>query len=271
MSNQDDIEALIEVMARLRDRTSGCPWDMEQDFKSIAPYTIEEAYEVADAIDAGDMSRLKDELGDLLFQVVYHARLAQEDDHFDFGDVTRAVSEKMIARHPHVFGDQVIEDAEAQTQAWEAQKARERAAKGQGDGTRTSALDDLPINLPALLRALKLQKRAARVGFDWSEITDVTAKIREEIGEVAEELAASKGELSEGLKDEFGDLLFVMVNLARHLSLDPEDALRRANHQFERRFRAIEDRLASEGKTAEQSSLEEMEILWRQIKDEEKA
>ena len=199
MSNQDDIEALMEIMRRLRDPEGGCPWDIEQDFKTIAPYTVEEAYEVADAIDAGDMDRLKDELGDLLFQVVYHAQMAKEQASFDFDDVTRGISAKMISRHPHVFGDKVIETADAQTEAWETRKAEERAAKGE---ERTSALDDVPLGLPSLLRAEKLQKRAARVGFDWTDISSVTDKVLEEIGEVSEEIAAGKGQVTEELKDE---------------------------------------------------------------------
>lgn len=261
------LETLLSIMARLRDPDGGCPWDVEQDFASIAPYTVEEAYEVADAIDRGDMDGLMDELGDLLFQVVFHAQMAAEEDLFDFDAVAARVAEKMIRRHPHVFGDGTVKTAEEQTEAWEDIKAKERAAGGK---QRESALDGLPVALPALLRALKLQKRAARVGFDWADVADVQAKIEEEIGELSEALSEAKGESTDDVREEFGDLLFVMVNLARHLDIDPEDALRRANAKFERRFRTVEDRLADQGKTPEESDLSEMDALWDAVKRDEK-
>ena len=252
------IAELIAVMARLRDRDKGCPWDIEQTFATIAPYTIEEAYEVADAIAQGDMAALQDELGDLLFQVVYHSRMAEEDGAFVFDDVASGITAKMIRRHPHVFGATEIASAEAQTGAWEALKARERAAKG-----AESVLAGLPIALPALTRALKLQNRAARVGFDWPDLAPVFAKLQEEVGELQAELAQAD---ADRLEDEVGDILFVMANVARHLKVDPEKALRRANAKFERRFQFIEQALAEMGKTPSDSSLEEMDGLWDRAK-----
>ena len=258
------LDDLIEIMARLRHPEAGCPWDMEQDFKSIAPYTIEEAYEVADAIARRDMDSLKDELGDLLFQVVYHARMAEEDGLFAFSDVADAISAKMIRRHPHVFGDAVVEDSEAQTASWEAIKATERQAKGTGD--LPSVLDQVPTALPAMKRAEKLQKRAARVGFDWPDAAQVIDKIREEIGELETEINDDAPQ--DRLEDELGDLLFAVVNLARKVKVEPGSALRQTNLKFEARFRFIERMLAAEGRTTEDASLGEMEGLWQRAKTE---
>ena len=249
-------------MARLRDRDTGCPWDVEQDFSTIAPYTIEEAYEVADAIERNDMAELKEELGDLLLQVVFHAQMADEAGHFDFDDVTNTISEKMVRRHPHVFAD-----AELTAGAWEAHKEAERHEKSD---MPPSALDGVALALPALLRAVKLQKRAARVGFDWSDAKDILAKLREELGELTDELTPDFEQNRDALIDEFGDVLFVYANLARHLDIDPEQALRGTNAKFERRFREVEQRLVKQGKTAKDASLDEMEALWIAIKREEK-
>lgn len=254
---------LVEIMRRLRDPATGCPWDIEQDFATIAPYTIEEAYEVADAIDRQAWGELRGELGDLLFQAVYHAQMADEAGHFDFGAVVRDIADKMVARHPHVFGDESRDkSADQQTRDWEAQKARERAARARG-----GVLDDVALGLPALLRALKLQKRAARVGFDWPSTDEVVAKIIEESRELAE---AKDGGDPAALAEEMGDLLFVMANLARHLDIDPEDALRAANAKFTRRFRFIEAELAKLGRSPDQSDLAEMDALWNAAKAAEK-
>ncbi|MEE8371180.1 MAG: nucleoside triphosphate pyrophosphohydrolase [Sphingomonadales bacterium] len=350
------MEKLIKIMARLRDPDGGCPWDLEQDFKTIAPYTIEEAYEVAEAIDAGDRAALRDELGDLLFQVVYHARLAEEEGAFTFDDVVTAISEKMIRRHPHVFAKGSIADAEAQTAAWEDQKASERDVRDTDEPV--SILDDVPSALPSLLRAEKLQKRAARVGFDWPEISNVVDKLREELGEIAEAIADNSGTaktagagdeqatvklgtdeatvkldddettvklgadpatvkldddaatvklgtgtafevvddepiavklgadaIIEGpstdrviaepgtdrVMEELGDFLFAAANLARHLKLNPEEALRRANRKFINRFQYIEQAMAAEGRKLDGASLEEMEELWQAAKRAEKS
>jgi len=259
---------LIEIMARLRAPQGGCPWDIEQTFATIAPYTIEEAYEVADAIARGDMDSLKDELGDLLFQSVYHARMAEEAGHFKFDDVVRAICAKMIRRHPHVFGDEVIANVGAQNSRWEEHKAAERAAKKAQSGKAPSVLDDIPATLPAMKHAEKLQKRASRVGFDWPEAAQVLDKIDEEIGEIKEAMAAKAGR--DKIADEIGDLLFACVNLARKANIDPGMALRGTNLKFERRFRRIEELLAAGGKSPAQASLDEMENLWRQAKNEEK-
>jgi len=255
---------LLEIMRRLRNPESGCPWDIEQTFATIAPYTIEEAYEVADAIDRQDWDELKGELGDLLFQSVFHAQMAEEAGYFSFDEVADTMSDKMVARHPHVFGDENREkSAEQQTRDWETIKAAERAGKKQ-QGT----LDGVAKGLPALLRALKLQKRAARVGFDWPETTMVLDKIKEE----ADELVEAKDDLTaDEIEEEMGDLLFVMANLARHLKIDPEAALRRANSKFVRRFEYIEDQLRLRGKTPDQSSLEEMDAIWNEIRQVDKA
>lgn len=246
-------------MARLRDPETGCPWDIEQDFASIAPYTIEEAYEVADAIAREDWQDLKGELGDLLFQTVYHAQMAEEAGHFTFDDVARSIADKMVDRHPHVFGNESREkSAEQQTRDWESVKAAERAARARG-----GVLDDVALGLPALMRAEKLQKRAARVGFDWPHIAQVIDKIAEEARELAE---ARETAPRDEIEAEMGDLLFVMANLARHLKVDPEVALRRANDKFTRRFAHIEAALAADGKRPEQSDLEEMDALWNAAK-----
>jgi MazG family protein len=261
MTAKAAIEELIDLMAALRSPGTGCPWDLEQNFRTIAPYTIEEAYEVADAIERGDLMELKSELGDLLFQTVFHARMAEEEGAFRFEDVARAIADKMRARHPHVFGDAVARGAEEQTRHWEAQKADERAAVG-----KTGLLDDVPVALPGLTRAVKLQKRAARIGFDWKRAREVLDKITEETGEL---VAAIDGGDADKIEDEFGDLLFVIANLSRHLNVDPEGALRRANEKFSRRFRHIEKRLADEGRLG-QASLEEMEALWVEAKEMER-
>jgi ATP diphosphatase len=257
---------LLAVMALLRDREHGCPWDIDQTFRTIAPYTIEEAYEVADAIERGDMSALKEELGDLLLQVVYHAQMAREVEAFDFADVACTIADKMVDRHPHVFGDLDIADADAQTVSWEARKAAERARKQPETGTRRpGTLDGVARALPALLRAEKLQKRAARVGFDWNDIDPVVDKIHEELAELRTELSASTLDLAR-VTDELGDVLFAVANLARHCRVDPEAALRSTNDKFERRFRHIERRLAEQGRQPIEATLEEMEALWREAK-----
>jgi len=249
------MDRLIAIMAALRDPNSGCPWDVEQDFASIAPHTIEEAYEVADAIERQNWDELKGELGDLLFQSVFHARMAEEAGLFSFDDIATAIADKMVARHPHVFGDENRDkSADQQVQDWETVKAAERKAKQRG-----GVLDDVALGLPALMRAEKLQKRAARVGFDWPEIAQVIDKLAEE----AQELADARDSASpDNLEEEMGDLLFVAANLARHLKVDPETALRRANAKFTRRFAFIEAELAKRGKAPEDSDLAEMDALW---------
>ncbi len=259
-----EISRLIKVMARLRDPATGCPWDIEQTFDTIAPYTIEEAYEVADAIAQKDMPALKEELGDLLLQVVYHARMAEEDGNFDFDSVAKTIADKMIRRHPHVFGDDSVETADAQTANWEAQKAAERAEKAEAGGQRPSAIDGVPLPLPALTRAEKLTKRAARVGFDWPDVEQVFDKLAEEIGELRTEIINRAP--ADRLEDELGDMLFCVANLARHLKVDPEEALRRTNRKFERRFRAVEDSFAAESRDITDASLEEMEERWQTAK-----
>lgn len=266
------IAGLLAIMARLRDRDSGCPWDIEQDFASIAPYTIEEAYEVADAIDRKDLVSLKDELGDLLLQVVFHARMAEEQGAFAFDDVVAAISDKMVRRHPHVFGDASVEDVEAQTVAWEEQKRREREAAGEVD---TSALAGIARGLPEWQRAVKLQKRAAAVGFDWPDVAPVIAKLHEEIEEVRAEFAAvatAPGDAAarERLEDEIGDVLFVCANLARHGKVDPGAALRRANLKFERRFRAMETLAAQDGLALAELPLEGQDAYWDRAKRAER-
>ena len=261
------IERLLAVMARLRDPEGGCPWDLEQDFRTIAPHTIEEAYEVADAIERGDMAELRDELGDLLFQVVFYARMAGERGDFDFEAVAAGIADKMIRRHPHVFGDVSVETAEEMSHRWEAQKADERAAKAAADGRAASVLDGVIPGLPALTRAVKLQKRAARVGFDWTDPAEILDKIEEELGELRAELAADGG--PDRVEDELGDLAFALVNLARRLEVDPDSALRRTNLKFERRFRRIERWLAEDGREPHQATLDEMEALWQRAKRQE--
>ena len=257
------IERLLEIMRRLRDPKNGCPWDIEQTFDTIAPYTIEEAYEVADAIERKDWPELEGELGDLLLQTVYHTAMGEEDGNFSFQSVVRAISNKMVARHPHVFGDESRDkSAEQQTRDWEAIKAAERAGKEQG-----GALDGVAVGLPSLLRAYKLQNRAARVGFDWPSTDQVIDKIQEE----AAELVEARDELTHGeMTEEFGDLMFVMANLARHLKIEPEEALRAANAKFTRRFEGVEVKLAEIGKTPAQSDLAEMDALWDAVKVDER-
>jgi MazG family protein len=266
MSKETD--RLIDVMARLRDPQSGCPWDIEQTFATIVPYTIEEAFEVADAIEQSDMAALKEELGDLLLQVAYHARMAEEEGAFDFEDVARTIADKMIRRHPHVFGDDTVANAAAQTANWEAQKAAERAAKARTEGQETGVLDGVPRALPALMRAEKLTKRAARVGFDWPESAQIFDKINEEIGEIREVIA--EGGDHGRLEDEIGDLLFCAANLARHFKIDPETALRGANAKFERRFRSMEAAFRGRGQAIADASLDEMEQCWQAAKSEER-
>ncbi len=255
---------LLEIMRRLRDPETGCPWDIEQDFSTIAPYTIEEAYEVADAIERQAWDELKGELGDLLFQSVFHAQMATERGLFTFDEVADTMSDKMVARHPHVFGDESRDkSAEQQTRDWEAVKAAERAGKAQ-QGT----LDGVALGLPALLRAVKLQNRAARVGFDWPDISQVVDKIVEEAGELAE----ARDRLSQAeIEEEFGDMLFVIANLARHLKIEPEAALRATNAKFVRRFEGVEAKLKERGKTPQESDLAEMDALWDEVKAEEKS
>ena len=261
---KEPLPRLLAVMAWLRDRQHGCPWDIDQTFRTIAPYTIEEAYEVADAIERDDMPALKEELGDLLLQVVYHSQIASEVKAFAFDDVAAAIADKMVDRHPHVFGDLDIKTADAQTVSWEARKAAERAAKGTTEGA-TGALDGVARALPALMRAEKIQKRAARVGFDWATIGPVIDKIEEELTELRVELEAGKVEQAK-VADELGDVLFAVANLARHCKVDPEVALRATNDKFEKRFRHIERRLAETGRKPADASLEEMEALWQEAK-----
>jgi ATP diphosphatase len=258
-----DIAALLDIMRRLRDPKAGCPWDVEQTFASIAPYTIEEAYEVAGAIEDEDWPALKDELGDFLFQVVFHARMAEERGLFDFDDVVSGIIEKMVRRHPHVFADTGgIDSAQAQTVAWEEHKKKEREGRSGG------LLDDVPRALPALLRAVKLQKRAATIGFDWDSAPKVVEKIAEEAGEIVEAQAA--GADAAKLEDEMGDLLFAVANLARHMKVDPETALRATNAKFIRRFRFIEAELAKAGRRPDDATLDEMEALWQAAKGTER-
>ena len=257
-----EIVRLLDMMAALRDPQTGCPWDIEQDFASIAPYTIEEAYEVADAIERGDMKDLAGELGDLLLQAVYHAQMASETGHFDFADVTRGIADKMIARHPHVFADTSRDkSATQQTEDWEAIKRAER-------GKTARTLDGVALALPALTRAAKLQSRAARVGFDWPDTSQVIDKLIEE----SVELVEARDRLGpDAVEEEMGDLLFVAANLARHMGVDPEAALRRANDKFTRRFRYIEDELHANGKTPAESDLAEMDAIWNRIRATDKA
>jgi ATP diphosphatase len=261
------IDDLLRIMARLRDPEGGCPWDVEQNFATIAPYTIEEAYEVADAIDRGDMHDLKDELGDLLLQVVFHARMAEEAGHFAFDDVVRAICDKMVRRHPHVFAGVVVSGLEEQTLAWEQGKHDERRAKG--GAVDESALAGIARGLPEWQRAVKLQKRAARVGFDWPDVNPVFDKLHEEIDEVRAEFAAGVGH--EALEDELGDVLFVCANLSRHGKVDFGAALRRANAKFERRFRRMEALAAEEGVGLKGLSLAEQDAYWNRVKVEEKS
>ncbi|WP_020178548.1 nucleoside triphosphate pyrophosphohydrolase [Methylopila sp. M107] len=272
MTPSRDIFRLIEIMAALRTPVTGCPWDLEQSFETIAPYTIEEAYEVADAIQRADMLDLRDELGDLLLQVVYHARLAEERGAFAFGDVVQAVTAKMVRRHPHVFGDARGLGTEAVNAQWDRIKAEEKAARAAERGAveerPASLMDAAPIALPGLTRAVKLQKQAATVGFDWDDIALVVGKIHEEAEEVAE--AVESGD-RDAIEDEIGDLFCAVANLARHAGIDPEAAVRRSNAKFERRFRAIEAALAAQGRTPTDSDLTEMDALWNAAKAVERA
>ena len=264
------IDRLLEVMARLRDPEGGCPWDLEQTFETIAPYTIEEAYEVAEAIRQGDREALRDELGDLLLQVVFHARMAQEDGSFDFDAVARGIAEKMIRRHPHVFGNDETDarsSATAQTRAWETQKAEERAAMAIAEGRTPSALDGVALALPALLRAEKLQKRAARVGFDWPAPEPVFDKVLEEVAELREAASPeASDQAASAVAGELGDLLFACVNLARHLGVDPEAALSAANAKFTARFHHVEAALTGSGRSADDVGLAELDRLWEDAK-----
>jgi len=266
--SEDPWVDLVALMARLRDPKAGCPWDLEQTFATIAPYTIEEAYEVADAIERNDMAELKGELGDLLFQSVFHARMAEEAGHFDIHDVVRTLVGKMIDRHPHVFGSATIADADAQVGAWEAMKAAERAAKAAGG--QASAIDGVALGLPALMRAEKLTKRAARVGFDWPSAEPVLEKLQEEIGELEEAIAAPKRDEAH-IAEELGDILFVVANLCRKLSVDPEVALRNANSKFGKRFRAMEAMAAAQGVDFAGLTLDQQEALWVAVKKIERS
>jgi ATP diphosphatase len=279
MTPSKDISRLIEIMAALRAPGTGCPWDVEQTFATIVPYTIEEAYEVADAIERGDMDDLRDELGDLLLQVVFHARMAEEEGEFAFPDVVEAITRKMIRRHPHVFGDSAARSAGMAKGMWEKIKAEEKAEKRAARLARgldaedhgKGYLDGIPPAHPALVRALKLQQKAARVGFDWKEARPILDKIEEEIGELREAMDEPEGNGTEKdrIADEFGDVLFALVNFGRHLGIDAEDALRRTNAKFTRRFHHVEAALAAEGRMLEDASLDEMEAQWQEAKKAE--
>ncbi|MDR6635954.1 ATP diphosphatase [Phyllobacterium sp. 1468] len=270
MKPSRDITRLLEIMAALRTPVTGCPWDLEQDFKSIAPYTLEEAFEVIDAIERNDIDDLREELGDLLLQVVFHARMAEELKAFDFGDVVQAITHKMIRRHPHVFGEEAARGAGMAKGMWDKIKAEEkaerrerRAALNPGLAEADGFLDDIPHGFPALMRALKLQQKAAKVGFDWSEAAPILNKIEEEISELKEAIASGDRQDTE---EEYGDLLFAMVNLGRHLRLEPESALRGTNEKFRKRFHYIERKLAEQQQSLDAATLEEMEALWQEAK-----
>jgi len=263
------VQRLLEVMASLRDPQRGCPWDREQTFQSILPYTLEEVYEVAEAIEQGDMSALREELGDLLFQIVFYAQMAKETGEFDFADIAAGISDKLVQRHPHVFGDVDIADAETQTLAWEQHKERERHAKAADEQREPSVLDNVPLALPGLMRAMKLQRRAARQGFDWPDITPVLDKIEEELAEVREVL--DQGGDRNKLEHEVGDLIFACVNLGRHAGIEPEVAMRGVNRRFEQRFRRVEALARAQNQSLGEMSLEEMDRLWDQAKAEEAA
>jgi len=262
---KNNIKELITIMKRLRDPVKGCAWDLEQDFSTIAPHTIEEAYEVAEAIEVNDMPHLKDELGDLLFQVVFHAQMAHEKNYFDFSDVVEAICEKMTRRHPHIFAEENYRSAGEQTKAWENQKAEERKSKNH----KVSVLDGVTSALPALSRAVKLQNRAARVGFDWPDTAQLLDKLNEEMAELSAEMVKSCNEAK--IFEEFGDMMFVYANLARHMNIDPESALRSANYKFERRFKQVEQRAEKQNKALENMALEEMDQLWDDVKRQEKS
>ncbi len=263
------LNRLIDVMAKLRSPEGGCAWDLKQDFRSLAPYILEESYEVVEAIENTDMKGLKEELGDVLLQVVFHAQLAREQNLFDFDQIANYVADKMIERHPHVFGDRDAATANDVLRNWETDKAAKRAAQAEAEKRRPSALDNVNTALPAASRALKFQQRAATVGFDWTEAKDIIAKIREETDELEVEILS--GASKDAMEDELGDVMFILINLARHLDIEPETALRRANRKFERRFRGIEDRLAAQGRGVAEASLDEMEKLWNDVKRDEKA
>jgi ATP diphosphatase len=265
MTPSRDIERLLDIMAALRTPKSGCPWDLAQNFSTIGPYTLEEAYEVVDAIARGNLADLKDELGDLLLQVVFHARMAEEQGAFDFGDVVQAITEKLVRRHPHIFGDETLRTAQAVEGLRERIKAEEKAANKTGE---SGALAGVPVALPALSRALKLQGKASKVGFDWNDPRAVLRKIREEADEIEAELVRAE---TPKAASEVGDLLFAVVNLARHLQADPETVLRQTNLKFERRFAAIERALAARGKAPQDASLTEMDALWNEAKEAEQA
>lgn len=260
---ETSFEKLVDLMVRLRDPETGCPWDIEQTFKTIAPYTIEEAYEVLDAIEQGDMNELRDELGDLLLQVVFHSQMAKEAGSFDIEDVATAINDKMIRRHPHVFGDAAARTSALQKGAWETQKAKERADKMAKDNRPASALDGVASALPALLRAAKLQKRAARTGFDWTDPADIFEKLAEETEEVREAMLEQD---QRHIEEELGDLLFVTANLARRLNVDPEEALRRANAKFTKRFQAMEDLAREDGQAFGSLDIDQQEALWTAVK-----
>ena len=257
---ETQLRALIEVMAKLRDPVDGCAWDLQQDHASIAPYTIEEAYEIQDAIEKNDMQALREELGDLLLQVIFQARIGEESGHFDFADIAESITNKMIRRHPHIFGDHEYRTAEEQRQAWEDIKAEERQSKNE-----TRLLDDVATTLPAMMRAFKLQKRAARVGFDWPNSRQVLDKVKEELAEVEAELTPQQIDKNR-LKDEIGDVLFSVINLARKLEIDPEDALKSTNIKFTNRFNYVEESIVSNGNNVKEATLDEMEDLWQQAK-----
>ena len=258
---ETQLRALIEVMAKLRDPINGCAWDLQQDHASIAPYTIEEAYEVQDAIEKNDMQGLREELGDLLLQVVFQARIGEESGHFDFADIAQSITDKMIRRHPHIFGDHEYRTAEEQRQAWEDIKAEERQSKNE-----TRLLDDVATTLPAMMRAFKLQKRAARVGFDWPDSRQVLNKVKEELAEVEAELTPEQRDQNR-LEDEIGDVLFSVINLARKLDIDPEQALKSTNKKFTNRFNYIEEFIVLKGNNIKDASLDEMEDLWQKAKN----
>jgi len=254
---------LLDIMVQLRNPESGCPWDVEQTFATIAPYTIEEAYEVADAIEAGDMAGLREELGDLLLQVVFHARMAEEDGQFDFEAVAESISNKMVQRHPHVFGDTVFDNLDEQKTNWEAHKSAERTEKAESAGKRSSVLDGIPSAMPALMRSEKLGKRAARVGFEWPDVSGALDKLDEELTELKAEMEEAD---ADRVLDEVGDVLFSVVNVARHLGVDPEAALRHANAKFEKRFHAVEKSFTTDGLDIADADLEEMEVRWQEVK-----
>jgi ATP diphosphatase len=270
------LASLLDIMRRLRDPDGGCPWDLEQNFRTIAPYTVEEAYEVADAIERGDLPALKDELGDLLFQVVFHAQMGDEASAFDFADVIQGVIDKMVRRHPHVFGEATVDSAGAQTEAWERYKEQERAEKAEtseAEDAAPSVLDGVALGLPALTRAVKLQKRAARIGFDWPETLQILDKVEEEVAELRAELEAfdrdgDSDHRQARIASELGDVLLAWSNFARRLDVDPEGSLRAANQRFEQRFRSMEKAMRTSGRDPGSFTLDEMEELWKQAKEQ---